>query len=160
MFRVKKRNHLLWRYLKPFQSPLLQMSLLISLLISIFHGKILIITDHSDRLSSVSKTCWTCFPLWDQFFYAMRWYSTFLSFPLWDQFCKMRDLSFSFPFVWEETKGMRLFSYGSAQGFFSLLCPTCEHYVGGNVFLLQFSKQPGSELSARKGRAATLPDVW
>lgn len=95
MFRVKKRNHLLWRYLKPFQSPLLQMSLLISLLISIFHGKILIITNHSDRLSSVSKTCWTCFPLWDQFFYAMRWYSTFLSFPLWGQFCKVRDLSFS-----------------------------------------------------------------
>lgn len=77
---------------KPVQSPLVQMSLFISLFISIFHGQILIITQ---RLSSLSKTHRLLFSQMRPIFYGIRWYTTFLPFPPWGQFCKMRDLSFS-----------------------------------------------------------------
>lgn len=77
---------------KSVQIPLVQMSLSISLFISIFHGQILII---SQRLSSLSKTHRCLFPLTRPIFYGIRGYTTFLPFLLGGQFCKMRDLSFS-----------------------------------------------------------------
>lgn len=80
--------------LKSVQIPLLQMSLFISLFISIFHGKILIITQRPSSLD-IDKNTQNLFSFMRPIFYAIRWYTTFLPFPPWGQLCRMRDLSLS-----------------------------------------------------------------